>query len=55
MRVTSGSDAGADAGAPAGVPTYDQSAFVDGEFTSGHENVLSITFNKHGEINLSLQ
>jgi serine/threonine-protein kinase len=55
VRVTSGSDAGADAGAPAGVPTYDQSAFVDGEFTSGHENVLSITFNKHGEINLSLQ
>jgi len=37
------------------VPTYDQSAFVDGDFTSGKENVLQITFNKHGEINLSLQ
>jgi hypothetical protein len=37
------------------VPTYDQSAFVEGEFTSGQENVLRITFNKHGEINLSLQ
>ncbi|HKM85814.1 MAG TPA: serine/threonine-protein kinase [Terriglobales bacterium] len=51
VQVTSGSDADA----PAGVPKYDQSAFVDGEFTSGQENVLSITFNKHGEINLSLQ
>jgi len=51
VQVTSGSDADA----PAGVLKYDQSAFVDGEFTSGQENVLSITFNKHGEINLSLQ
>jgi len=51
VRVTSG----ADDGAVAGTATYDQSAFVDGEFTSGHENVLQITFNKHGEINLSLQ
>jgi len=51
----SGSDAGADTATPTGLPTYDQSAFVDGEFTSGQESVLSITFNKRGEINLSLQ
>lgn len=50
-----GAPTGAAAGAPTGVPTYDQSAFVDGEFTSSKESVLSITFNKHGEINLSLQ
>jgi serine/threonine protein kinase len=37
------------------VPTYDQSAFVEGEFTSGQENVLRISFNKHGEMNLSLR
>jgi serine/threonine-protein kinase len=37
------------------VPTYDQSAFVEGEFTSGQENVLRINFNKHGEMNLSLR
>jgi tRNA A-37 threonylcarbamoyl transferase component Bud32 len=36
-------------------PIYDQSAFVDGEFTSGKENVLRITFNKRGEINLNLK
>jgi hypothetical protein len=36
-------------------PTYDQSAFVSSDFTSGQENVLRITFNKHGDINLSLQ
>lgn len=34
---------------------YDQSATVDGEFQSGQENLLRITFGKHGEINLSLQ
>ncbi len=36
-------------------PTYDQSAFVTNDFTSGQENVLRITFNKHGDINLTLQ
>jgi eukaryotic-like serine/threonine-protein kinase len=34
---------------------YDQSATVDGEFQSGQEILLRITFGKHGEINLSLQ
>lgn len=38
-----------------GGATHDQSATVTGEFASGQENVLQITFNKHGEINLSLQ
>jgi len=67
VRVTSGSDTATSAGsatatgseavkaAPAGLPAYDQSAFVDGEFTSTKDSVLSITFNKHGEINLHLQ
>ena len=69
VRVTSGADADAATGAakaPSGasaalptavpdVPTYDQSAFVDGEFASGKESVLQITVNKRGEINLSLQ
>jgi serine/threonine-protein kinase len=59
VRVTSGSDAatntGTDTGAPGGMPTYDQSAFVDGDFASGQESVLQITCNKHGEINLTLQ
>jgi outer membrane biosynthesis protein TonB len=50
-----GAATGVPTGVPAEVPTYDQSAFVDGEFTSAKESVLSITFNKHGEINLSLQ
>jgi serine/threonine-protein kinase len=36
-------------------PTYDQSAFVSSDFTSGQENVLQITFNKHGDISLTLQ
>ncbi len=36
-------------------PTYDQSAFVTNDFTSGQENVLRVTFNKHGDINLTLQ
>jgi hypothetical protein len=35
--------------------TPDQSATVVGEFASGQENVLRITFDKHGEMNLSLQ
>jgi serine/threonine-protein kinase len=34
---------------------YDQSDTVAGEFVSGQENVLRINFDKHGEINLSLQ
>jgi len=37
------------------VASYDQSAAVTGEFASGQENVLRINFNKHGEMNLSLQ
>jgi eukaryotic-like serine/threonine-protein kinase len=37
------------------VASYDQSAAVAGEFASGQENVLRINFNKHGEMNLSLQ
>jgi serine/threonine-protein kinase len=36
-------------------PTYDQSAFITNDFTSGQENVLRVTFNKHGDINLTLQ
>ncbi len=67
VRVTSGADAGAATGAASGapsetatgaptdLPTYDQSAFVDGDFTGGQEPVLRITCNKHGEITLSLQ
>jgi serine/threonine protein kinase len=35
--------------------TYDRSATVAGEFASGQENVLRINFDKHGEMNLSLQ
>ncbi|MGA2359484.1 MAG: serine/threonine-protein kinase [Terriglobales bacterium] len=35
--------------------TSDQSATVAGDFASGQENVLQISFNKHGEMNLSLQ
>ena len=35
--------------------TPDQSATVAGEFASGQENVLRITFDKRGEMNLSLQ
>ena len=33
----------------------DQSATVAGEFTSGQEDVLQVSFNKSGEMNLSLQ
>jgi hypothetical protein len=35
--------------------SYDQSAVLAGEFTSGQENMLRITFNKHGDIALALQ
>jgi serine/threonine-protein kinase len=35
--------------------TYDRSATVAGEFASGQESVLRINFDKHGEMNLSLQ
>jgi hypothetical protein len=38
-----------------GGTSYDQSATVAGEFASGQENVLRINFDKHGEMNLSLQ
>ncbi|MFZ0800265.1 MAG: protein kinase [Terriglobales bacterium] len=59
VRVTSGADAGAAtqtaSGAPDELPTYDQSAFVDGDFTSGQESVLQITCKKQGEITLNLQ
>jgi serine/threonine protein kinase len=34
---------------------YDQTATIDGEFQSGQESLLRITFGKRGEINLSLQ
>ncbi len=34
---------------------YDQIATVAGEFASGQENVLQINFNKHGEMDLTLQ
>jgi len=59
VRVTSGTDAEVPTDptteTPTTVPIYDQSAFVDGEFASGKENVLQITFNKRGEINLALK
>ena len=34
---------------------YDQSATVTGEFASKQDNVLQVTFDKHGDINLNLQ
>jgi hypothetical protein len=34
---------------------FDQSAPVTGDFASGQENVLRITFDKHGAMTLSLQ
>jgi serine/threonine protein kinase len=37
------------------VDSYDQSGTVAGEFSSGKETVLQIHFNKHDEMNLSLQ
>ena len=67
VRVTSGEEVKAPTGAPTaaltegakgeptGLPSYDQSAFVEGEFTGAKESVLKITFNKRGEINLTLQ
>jgi hypothetical protein len=36
-------------------PTYDHSAFVTTDLTSGQEGTLRVTFNKHGDINLTLQ
>jgi serine/threonine protein kinase len=36
-------------------PAYDQSATVSGNFVTEQENVLHITFNKHGEMTLGLQ
>ncbi|MGB9083905.1 MAG: protein kinase [Terriglobales bacterium] len=53
LRVQVAADA--EAGAVAGSPTYDQSATVAGDFGSGQQNVLRISFKKHGEMNLSLQ
>jgi serine/threonine protein kinase len=35
--------------------SYDQSSAVSWIFVAGHENTLHIGFDKHGEINLSLQ
>jgi hypothetical protein len=35
--------------------TPDQSGTVAGEFASGQENVLRISFDKHGEMYLSLK
>jgi serine/threonine protein kinase len=37
------------------VDSYDQSGTVAGEFVSGKEKLLRIHFEKHGEMNLSLQ
>lgn len=34
---------------------YDQSATVTGEFTSKQDSLLQVTFDKHGDLNLSLQ
>jgi serine/threonine-protein kinase len=34
---------------------YDQSATANGNFQSGQETLLHITFGKHGELNVSLQ
>jgi serine/threonine protein kinase len=33
---------------------YDQSATVTGEFASKHDNIVEVTFDKHGDMNLSL-
>jgi hypothetical protein len=35
--------------------SYDQSATVMGDFSSGQENALQINFNRQGKMNLSLQ
>jgi hypothetical protein len=34
---------------------YDQSATLTGEFVSKHDNLVEVTFDKHGDMNLSLQ
>jgi serine/threonine-protein kinase len=38
-----------------GANSYDQSGDVAGEFASGKENMLHISFSKHGEMQLNLQ
>ena len=38
-----------------GESASDKNGAVTGEFASGKESLLRITFNKHGEMNLSLQ
>jgi serine/threonine-protein kinase len=43
VRVVSGGD------------SYDQSGTVTGDFASGKEKLLRVRFNKHGEMDLSLQ
>jgi hypothetical protein len=35
--------------------SYDQSDTVAGDFLTGKENMLRISFGKHGEMQLSLQ
>jgi serine/threonine protein kinase len=35
--------------------TYNQSSTITGDFATGQENVLRITFNKHGDMTLGLQ
>jgi serine/threonine protein kinase len=35
--------------------TYNQSAAISGDFATGQENVLRITFSKHGDMNLGLK
>jgi len=53
LRVQVTSDA--EAGTGTGSSISDQSATVVGEFAEGQVLVLRINFNKHGEMNLSLQ
>ena len=38
-----------------GAVGYDQSATVTGEFSSKQDSLLQVTFDKHGDLNLSLQ
>ena len=45
----------ASAGSPAAAPNYNQSSQMDGDFVSGQERVLHISFKKHGDMNLTLQ
>jgi serine/threonine-protein kinase len=42
-------------GSPAAAPNYNQSSQMDGDFVSGQERVLHISFKKHGDMNLELQ